>query len=242
MKKQEDRLLFLKEFTKELVLQSKPPESEKAGIREGAEEKREEKTGHEIMVPSVLKTEEVVKKQEEEISSEPVTKPLQARPLRRRAYRLKPQFRPLTQARPIAKPFRPIRQETKPVTPKTQPQIKPQPYSETLDLGKLNLLVQDPKVTVIECPGPGKFVLARTLGKITTTKISLNKEEIQDIINKFSEKAKIPVISGLFKAAVGNLIITAVISELVGSRFIITKITRLSMLEQAGRRQARWEK
>ncbi len=100
------------------------------------------------------------------------------------------------------------------------------------NLAKLEILLHDPRVTIIECPGPGKLVLARASGRTSVTKISLTTEEIQSIINQFSKESRIPIIPGLFKAAVGNLILTAVISELVGSRFIITKVTPQFFLEQ----------
>jgi len=93
------------------------------------------------------------------------------------------------------------------------------------ELGKINNLIKDPRVTEIECPGPGKYILVRTMNKVTVTKNTLSQSEIQTIIDKFSQDSKIPVIGGLFKAAVGNLIITAVISDIVGQRFIITKIS-----------------
>lgn len=93
------------------------------------------------------------------------------------------------------------------------------------DLGKLNKLIRDPRVTELECSGPGKYILVRTMNKVTVTKNTLSQTEIQTIIEKFSQASKIPVIGGLFKAAVGNLIITAVISDIVGQRFIITKIS-----------------
>ena len=96
-------------------------------------------------------------------------------------------------------------------------------------------MIKDPRVTLIECPGPGKFVLARTSGQTTITKITLTQEEIQEIIEKFSKEARIPILPGLFKAAVGNLIITAVISNTIGTRFIITKITPMTILEQQGK-------
>ena len=102
----------------------------------------------------------------------------------------------------------------------------------SFELGKLNFLINDPRITIIECPGPEKFIIARTEGRTTLTKLSLNQSEIQGLIEKFSKEAKIPIISGLFKAAVGNLIMTAVISSLVGNRFIITKITPRFIIEQ----------
>ena len=64
------------------------------------------------------------------------------------------------------------------------------------------------------------------------TKISLSQPEIDIIVKNFLAKARIPIIVGIFKASVGNLTISAVISEFVGSRFIINKSSPYSILEQ----------
>ena len=101
------------------------------------------------------------------------------------------------------------------------PIIRPPPGSP--DVGKLNLILADARVGSIECPGPNKNVLVRKDGTIQQTNLTLNKEEIKKIIDDFSEKTRIPLIGGTFKAAVGNVIMTAVISDFVGSRFIIQK-------------------
>ncbi len=112
-------------------------------------------------------------------------------------------------------------------------QVSPQAaLPEKFNIAKLEILLHDPRVTIIECPGSDKLVLARTSGRTNVTRISLTSQDIQDIIHQFSQEARIPIISGLFKAAVGNLILTAVISELVGTRFIITKVTPQFFLEQ----------
>lgn len=231
--KNKDRVLFLKYFTKELILQSQLPELKQEISEETLEQieseekpeqitirkkpKTQEQEPYEIMVPLEPPTQQKIKPQmfRRQIYRVPI-----ARPITRPAFRFQLQTRPIQQPQQI------------------QPrlQIRPQPSPEKLNLEKLNPLVQDNRVTVIECPGPNKLILVRTIGQITTTRISLNQEEIQNIINVFSKQAKIPLVSGLFKAAVGNLIITAVISELVGSRFIITKMTPRYMLEQQSQR------
>ena len=54
--------------------------------------------------------------------------------------------------------------------------------------------------------------------------IKKSKEEIEEIIKKFSETAKIPVHEGVFKVVVGKLIFSAVISNIIGSKFIIRKM------------------
>ena len=111
-----------------------------------------------------------------------------------------------------------------------QPQAQPRP--EGFALGKLDQLIRDPSIQSIECSGPNKNILVKRYNKINATRIILNQSEITDVIDIFSVKAKIPVVGGILKAAVGNLIISAVISEFVGSRFIINKITPYSLIEK----------
>ncbi len=90
-------------------------------------------------------------------------------------------------------------------------------------LGKINNLLLDPTVQTIECPGPGKQVTVYRSGFIQNANIFLTTEEVNKIISEISDKSKIPLIPGVFKAAISNFIITAVISEFVGTRFIIQK-------------------
>jgi len=113
----------------------------------------------------------------------------------------------------------------------------PQPLPPDFSLGKLNPLIFDNKITSIECPGPGKPVLVKILGRVNTTQLFLSEEEIKKVIELFSIAAKIPLLGGIFKAAIGNLVITAVISDFVGSRFIINKYTPYSLLEQVPQAQ-----
>ena len=90
-------------------------------------------------------------------------------------------------------------------------------------LDKLSRILRDPSIQGIECPGPGKNILVNKSNIIQTTPIIFTKEEIAEVLNHFSERTKIPLIQGVFKAALGNIIITAVISKFVGSRFILQK-------------------
>ncbi|MDP4039178.1 MAG: hypothetical protein Q8P57_01185 [Candidatus Pacearchaeota archaeon] len=92
-----------------------------------------------------------------------------------------------------------------------------------LIIPKLNFIIKDPAVTEIECRGADKPILVKKAGTIQRTQTSLTIEEINQILNDFSEKTKIPIIEGTFKAASGNLIMTAIISEILGPRFIIQK-------------------
>ena len=56
------------------------------------------------------------------------------------------------------------------------------------------------------------------------TNIILSREEVDQIIKKFSETTKIPIQEGIFKVVVGKLILSAIISEVIGSKFIIKKM------------------
>jgi len=102
--------------------------------------------------------------------------------------------------------------------------LKPIPGAKEISLGKLDPLLQDPRVRVIECNGPGQDVLV--VGGMGTkpTGIILSSEEIEEVINRFSQAAKIPVFEGVFKVVVGKYIFLAVISEIVGSKFTIRKM------------------
>ncbi len=88
---------------------------------------------------------------------------------------------------------------------------------------KLNILVRDPAVIEIECTGSDESLLVKKGGVVQKTRIKLSIEEIYQLIAEFSQKTKIPVIDGTLKTAVGNLILTAVLSEILGPKFILQK-------------------
>lgn len=103
-----------------------------------------------------------------------------------------------------------------------KPEYKPKP--EGFILGKIEPILKDNMIQAIECPGPGKNILVKKFNKINVTKLILSQEEINAIVTEFSNMAKIPLLGGILKAAVGNMLISAVTSDFVGSRFIINKI------------------
>ena len=53
----------------------------------------------------------------------------------------------------------------------------------------------------------------------------LSKEEIDEVIKTFSEAAKIPISEGIFKVVFGKLILSAILSDVIGSKFIIKKMS-----------------
>ena len=101
----------------------------------------------------------------------------------------------------------------------------PREYPEEgLYLGDLLGMVEDYYISTIECPGPGRHVIAKSGMHSRVTPIIMDMEEIEAIIESFSRETNIPRIGGVFKAMINNLIITAIESDFSGPRFIITKI------------------
>ena len=102
--------------------------------------------------------------------------------------------------------------------------LRPTPTNTEIDLGKLNPFLKDPMVMTIETSGPGQRVFVTgTMGR-KKTNVFLSKEEIDEIIKKFSETTKIPTHEGIFRVVAGKLIFSAIISQNVGSKFVIKKM------------------
>jgi len=139
---------------------------------------------------------------------------------------------PLSQSRsqpPMRSSFRPQLSSKSTQLPRGQPpNVRPSATpttNEKINLGRITKFLLDPSVISVESPGPGKNIVVNQSGKIQSTSVSLSKEEIENIMNEISDKTRIPIIPGLFKAVFQDLLITAVTSEFVGSRFIIQKRT-----------------
>jgi len=102
--------------------------------------------------------------------------------------------------------------------------IKPVPMNKEIELGEINALIKDYKVKVIECYGPGENLIVQGDMGVKKTSIILDKEGIDRIIQRFSKETKIPIQEGVFKVVAGKLIFLAIISGIVGSKFIIKKM------------------
>ncbi len=100
------------------------------------------------------------------------------------------------------------------------------------DYGRITPLLGDPVISLIECQGAGKPLMIIRAGQRQITRITLSPMEIKEVLEKISEGAHIPLLEGVFRAAVGNFSINAIISEMVGSRFVIRKQTPYSLLER----------
>jgi len=111
-------------------------------------------------------------------------------------------------------------------TPAQKIAITPAPPVQAapiVSLEKIAPLLKDPTIQSIECIGENKPITINRFGAIQTTNISLSKEEINNILKELSEKTRIPLTTGVFKVAYGPIILTAIISEFVGTRFIIKR-------------------
>ncbi len=102
------------------------------------------------------------------------------------------------------------------------PAVMIQPDAEKLNFGRLSHFIEDPKVSLIECSGPKRQIKIKRGSAVVSTKEFLILEEIMDIINQFSRLSMTP-LTPMFKAAVGNLSITAFVSNAAEPRFMITK-------------------
>ncbi len=109
------------------------------------------------------------------------------------------------------------------IKPVQRPKINYSIQSNLSATEKLNVLIKDPYVNEIECNGADNPLMVKKSGMTQNTQINLTIEEIYEIVAEFSQRTRIPVISGRIKAALDNLIITAVLSETLGPRFIIQK-------------------
>lgn len=102
--------------------------------------------------------------------------------------------------------------------------------SQKSDFYSINPFIIDPSISLIECYGPGQNINIVKRGERIRTSIILNFEEIQLIIKSFSDKARVPLIEGLFKAKIGDLSISAIISKSASLSFVISKKTPYSLV------------
>ncbi|MEK6760623.1 MAG: hypothetical protein AABX93_01735 [Nanoarchaeota archaeon] len=102
--------------------------------------------------------------------------------------------------------------------------LQPTPTNKEMDLGKLNPLIKDPMVKIIDCPGPDQNVAVTGSMGTKKTGIMLGRDEITEIVEKFSKESKIPVSEGIFRVVVGRFVFLAIVSEIIGSRFTLRKM------------------
>jgi len=212
------RKLFLLKLTLEIIRHSKVEEffvleniiKQRDKQAKTEDEKLEKKYGKGELILSIMHREPFRRKPEPEVRSifaqitapTPYSQQFQA-----------PRQRPRT---PVQIPEYPL--------PPTVNYLRPIPTNIQIDLGKINPLIQDQNVRSIECNGPDEVIIVRGGMGSKPTNIILNREEIDLVFQRFSEASKIPLHEGVFKIVVGRLILSAIISNVVGSKFIIKKM------------------
>ncbi|MBU2052927.1 MAG: hypothetical protein ABIJ14_02180 [Nanoarchaeota archaeon] len=209
---------FLLQFTKQLIKNSDKIEINISEVEEPTFEK-----------PDVKKIVRETIKQESLTEREPLSSSALKTGLdfsnRQLLNRKKPQIfrvqqQPIRRAPPIH-----VLKIPEPRLPPTLQYLKPTPTAgKEIDLAKLNPLLQDPAVKEIQCDGKDQNIVVRGTMGVKKTSIILSKEEIDSVLNKFSESAKIPLQEGIFRVVVGKLILSAIVSGVISSRFIIKKM------------------
>ena len=221
LKRKELGILIFRTFTRELIVNSGPVSIAKLKT---IIEKDNEIPHHRQL-----------KKEREELTEEERRRILQERFQKRK---LKHQIIQREQKRilmdqkrnePKTEPLRLSVPETR--LPERFSYLRPTPVEQQEEFGpKMDMLLLDPNVEAIECPGENEEVIVRGLMGEQRTEIRMSKKEIDDLINKFSELTKIPITEGIYKVVFGNLILLAVISEVVGSKFLIKKMRKKAQL------------
>ena len=125
-----------------------------------------------------------------------------------------------------------INQVLKPVFKEQEEIILNVPVHKTLqappmfgfDLGKLNILINDQLISIIQCDGANIPLKISKDNQMSQIDLVLTEEEIHEIINKFSFRSHQAITEPVFQAEANNLKIMAITSKYAGSRFIITKV------------------
>jgi len=110
-----------------------------------------------------------------------------------------------------------------PLPPSLQ-EIKPIPEKKEITLPKISNFINNPEVKEIQCNGPETNLIIKGVKGIKETEVILKDEELEEIINEFSKKTKIPIHPGTYKVIYGNLSFTTVISNIKNTRFLIKKL------------------
>jgi len=175
---------------------------------------------------------EMPKKREErvKITPRPTPEAIEEAPRYKRILKpLPPLPIPRPPARPpeeeaMAPPTAEIAYPAAPLYPAPEKREEKQSALIALDLGKINLLVKDENISVIQCDGANLPIKVTREGTVNETKIKLSEDEIKEIVQRFADRAGQALSEPIFKTQVGDLKITAIISAFAGSRFVISRI------------------
>jgi len=245
------RSLFLKEFVRQVVIAGYAPLIENAKLQRKLATLQSIKKI--ISHPKIIERPKVVPVQVVNQIPTQLPVPRPGQPLMKQSIMNRPvnqvPNRPSIQKQMIKPQQQVQRQNQAPQAPKPRPDLQlrkitsgtgkamiiPQKnqndgYTESISsqqlipgLVKVNPILQDPSVSSVECPGPDKQLLINRRGVIETSAINLTKEEIQTILDEISYRTRIPLMQGAFKAAFDQYVLSAILSEFVGNRFVISR-------------------
>ncbi len=219
------RKVFILEFTRELLRNTEKykkltiKKEVKKVLKEAPETKTEKKSPEKELKKRVH---EKIKEEKRRVSKLKKDEPHKGIKNLRKEFKKEP--RPVKTSVREPRSFPAPLRIAEPLLPETVRYIRPAPIRKEIDLGKLNALINDPFVKIIECFGPDqKIFVSGRMGR-KRTPIILTKEEIDGVIKNFSENSKIPVHEGVLNIAFGRLYLSTIISEVTSPRFVIRKM------------------
>jgi hypothetical protein len=221
MSQQEVRDLFLEEFVKRMIIKSLP-RAPQVTRRDGLFDKMDKVSA----TPPVLKIKAKVEETLPRLTKVFFGEEIKEKPQEIRLIKLEPApaalgaYREIGVVKTLPKPAQQLSPRTIEIGGQKPAASPPAPASV---FDRLKQFITDPMVSLINCPGPGKNILITRFGVIQQIPIALGTDEIRSFLKDLSEKTKIPLLTGIFKVVYQNILVTAVVSEYVGTKFVIEK-------------------
>lgn len=88
---------------------------------------------------------------------------------------------------------------------------------------RISVFLRDPFVSHVECKGPNTQLFVIKNGRPQATQMILTREQIDEFLIFISEKTRIPLYQGVFRATFEGSTINAVLSNSLDPTFIIKK-------------------
>lgn len=196
--------VFLRSFVKALILQTSTYRTETARFQKA-------RALQQARAPSLARLSSLALPEQTNYTKTglPVVKPILS------AYNVSPS---LVKSPPLHAPHAYAPHTPPLAVPSSTPSALPQ-----FGIGKIQAYLQNPTTRSIECPGPDRPLVLVRGGKPEVQQVTLSAEEINTFLQEVATQTKIPLLPGLYKALLGPFIITAVLSDVIGSRFIVQR-------------------
>ncbi len=192
---EEEKKLFLQEFTKELVKAAFPVDIYKLERILASKERPREK----IIFEKKEAIKNLVKIEKEE-----------ALEIRRERFLRSPPIRRMNFGEPLFL--------------RRMGELRPFPTMKKIDVGKIRMLLDDPKVKEVIYHGAHQKIKVRGFMGERNTNINLSQDEANQLLQNFSRNSKIPLQEGIFRAAVGRLIMVAQVKGNSAEQLSIKKL------------------